>query len=115
MKHIHWLYGTAVTIGIVIWIGISMISGRREAFDSVLYYQIGIPVICFASALLGFVEPHQSWRWGALPFCGQFFWLLLTQGPGNLLPLGVIAFSILSVPSIISARIGAFVGRRRAT
>lgn len=96
------------------WAGISMVSGKREAFDSALYYQLGIPVICFASALLGFAEPHKPWRWGALPFCGQFFWLLFTQGPGNLLPLGVIAFSILSLPSIISARIGAFVRRRWA-
>ncbi len=90
-----------------------MVSGRRAAFDSTLYYQIGMPVICFASAVLGFLEPHEAWRWGALPICGQFFWLLLTQGPGNLLPLGVIAFSPLAVPSIISARVGAFVGRRR--
>lgn len=96
------------------WVGISMVSGRREAFDSALYYQIGMPVICLASAVLGFLEPRKSWRWGALPICGQFFWLLITQGPGNLLPLGMIAFSILSIPSIISARIGAFVGRKRA-
>jgi len=73
-----------------------------------------MPVVCLASAVLGFLEPRKSWRWGALPIYGQFFWLLITQGPGNLLPLGMIAFSILSIPSIISARIGAFLGRKRA-
>jgi hypothetical protein len=112
MKNTHWLYGMAVAIGIVVWIGISMVSGRREAFDSELYYRIGMPVVCIASAIFGFLEPNKSWRWGILPLLGQFSWMLLTQGPGNLLPLGMIFFSILSVPSIITARIGAFLGRK---
>ncbi|MBX3329681.1 MAG: hypothetical protein KF722_04710 [Nitrospira sp.] len=115
MKNTYWLYGIAVAIGIVVWIGISMVSGRREAFDSGLYYSIGMPVVCVASATFGFLEPKKSWRWGILPLLGQFSWMLLTQGPGNLLPLGMIFFGILSVPSIITARIGAFLGRKHAT
>jgi hypothetical protein len=43
---------------------------------------------------------------------GQFVWMLLSQGPGNLLPLGVIVFAVLSVPPIITARIGAFIATR---
>jgi len=115
MKNTYWLYGIAVAIGIVVWIGISMVSGRKEAFDSELYYRIGMPVVCLASAAFGFLEPNKSWRWGILPLLGQFSWMLLTQGPGNLLPLGMIFFGILSVPSIIAARIGAFLRRKRAT
>jgi hypothetical protein len=38
--------------------------------------------------------------------------MLCTQGPGNLLPLGIIVFGLLSVPSIITAKIGAFIRRR---
>jgi hypothetical protein len=40
--------------------------------------------------------------------------MLFTQGPGNLLPLGVVVFGVLSAPSIITARIGAFFGSKRA-
>jgi hypothetical protein len=43
-----------------------------------------------------FFEPNRSWGWGVLPMVGQFVWMLLSQGPGNLLPLGVIVFGVLS-------------------
>jgi hypothetical protein len=66
------------------------------------------------SATLGFVEADRPWRWGIAPLVGQFSWMLFTQGPGNLLPLGLVVFGVLSVPSIMTARIGAFFGSTRA-
>jgi hypothetical protein len=50
---------------------------------------------------------------GLAPFAGQFVWLLLNQGPGNLLPLGIIAFAVVSVPAVIAAMVGAYFGSRR--
>lgn len=114
MNKTYSMYGVAVAIGIVVWIGVSIASGRREAWDSGLYFSIGMPIICIASAGLGFVEPNRPWLWGVLPQLGQFLWMLLAQGPGNLLPLGMVAFGIFSVPSIITAMMGAMYGRRRA-
>jgi hypothetical protein len=66
------------------------------------------------SAALGFVEANRPWRWGVAPLVGQFSWMLFTQGPGNLLPLGLVMFGVLSIPSIMTARIGAFFGSKRA-
>ncbi len=54
-------------------------------------------------------RPH-----GFAPLIGQCSWLLFTQGPGNLLPLGLVMFGVLFVPSIITARIDAFFRRTRA-
>jgi hypothetical protein len=114
MKKDVWLYVIAIMIGVLTWGVISMISGRKEAWDSPSYFSVGMPVVCAASAILGFIESQKAWRWGIAPLVGQFFWMLFTQGPGNLLPLGLIAFGVLSVPSIITAKIGAFVRRRTA-
>jgi hypothetical protein len=114
MKKDYWLYGLAIVAGTVVWAVVSTVSGRREAWDSQWYFLIGTPVVCVVSAVLGFIEPGRPWRWGVAPLIGQFFWMLLTQGPGNLLPLGVVVFGVLSVPSIITARIGAFFGSKRA-
>ena len=114
MKKEYWLYVFAVVAGTVVWVVVSEASGRREAWDSQWYFLISVPVVCVVSAALGFVEPSRSWRWGVAPLVGQFSWMLLTQGPGNLLPLGVVVFGVLSVPSIITARIGAFFGSKRA-
>ena len=114
MKKDYWLYGFAIATGVLMWIVVSNASGRREAWDSQWYFFISVPVVCIASAALGFVEPNKSWRWGVAPLVGQFFWMVLTQGPGNLLPLGVVVFGVLSLPSIFTAQIGASIGRKRA-
>ena len=114
MKKDYWLYGVAVVAGIIVWVVVSAVSHKREAWDSKWYFLACMPVVCLLSAILGFVEPDRPWRWGVTPLAGQFFWMLLTQGPGNLLPLGVIVFGILSVPSVLTARLGAFVGKKAA-
>jgi len=114
MKRNHWLYLVAAACGAAIWILIALASGRKEAWDSNLYFSLGIPAVCLVSMVFGFFEPHRSWRWGVLPLVGQLAWMLLSQGPGNLLPLGVIVFGVLTVPSIIAARIGAAIARKTA-
>lgn len=115
MKKDYWLYGVTTVAGIIVWAVVSTISHRREAWDSESYFIFGMPVVCLVSAVLGFVEPGRPWRWGVAPLAGQFFWMLVTQGPGNLLPLGVIVFGIQSIPSIITAWLGAFVGKKAAS
>jgi hypothetical protein len=114
MKREHWLYLAVAVCGAAIWILIALASGRREAWDSGLYFSVGMPVVCLVSMTFAFFEPNRSWRWGGLPLVGHFVWMLLSQGPGNLLPLGVIVFGVLSVPPIIAARIGAFIARKTA-
>ncbi|TAJ97525.1 MAG: hypothetical protein EPO39_19295 [Candidatus Manganitrophaceae bacterium] len=108
MKKDAWLYSAAFLCGIATWVVVSTLSGRREAWDSELYFSMGMPTVCATSMILGFFEPKRSWRWGAVPMAGQFFWMLMKQGAGNLLPLGVIVFGLFSLPSIIAARFGAW-------
>ena len=115
MKKDYWLYGLAVVTGVLVWVIVSNASGRREAWDSQWYFLISVPVVCVISAALGFVEPRRLWRWEIAPLIDQFSWMLFTQGPGNLLLLGVVVFGVLSVPSILTVRIGAFLGNKRAT
>jgi peptidoglycan/LPS O-acetylase OafA/YrhL len=114
MKKEHWLLIAAAAGGALIWILISTASGKKEAWDSDLYFSIGIPAVCLLAALLGFLEPKRTWRWGAAPLAGQFLAMLLMVGPGNLLPLGIIVFAVLAIPPILVARLGAYLRNRVA-
>jgi hypothetical protein len=114
MKRDNWLYIVAILGGAAIWISVAAASGRREAWDSGLYFSVGIPAVCFLSMALAFFEPRRPWRWGVLPIVGQFAWMLLSQGLGNLLPLGIIVFGVLSLPSIVAALVGASIATRKA-
>ncbi len=107
-----WLYAIALAVGIAVWIAVSNATGKREAWDSEMYFSFGMPVVCVVALLLGIVEPRRAWRWGVTPLVGQFATMLITQGVGNLLPLGIIVFAVLSIPSVLAARFGAFVRTR---
>ena len=115
MKKAAGFHLIAAASGVLTWITVSAASGRTEAWDSGLYFSVGLPVVCIVSMAQGFFESRRPWRWGVAPLAGQFLWMLLSQGPGNLLPLGIVMFGVLSVPSVVAARIGAFVATRLAT
>jgi len=57
MKKDHWLYLATAAYGAAIWIAVAAASGRREAWDSELYFTTGMPL------------------------AGQFAVTLVTQGP----------------------------------
>lgn len=113
MKRDYLLYFASAAFGAAVWIAITQASGRREAWDSELYFIVGVPAMCIVAFLFALRRPKEWLLWGILPLAGQFFWLLISQGVGNLLPLGVIAFGVMSVPSVVAARIGAAIVRRR--
>jgi len=114
MKKEHCLLVIAAASGAAVWIILSKVSHRREAWDSELYFLIGIPVVCVVAACLAYIEPERSWRWAVTPFAAQAIWMVVSQGLGNMFPLGLVVFFVLSIPALLAASLGAFLGRRRA-
>jgi hypothetical protein len=112
VKRDHFLYVAAILAGVAVWISIGSATGRSEAWDSGLYFSVGIPIVCLVSLAIALIEPERAWRWGVLPLVGQFVWMLATQGPGNLLPLGLVMFAVLSLPPVIAAWIGAAIAKK---
>lgn len=87
MKREHWLYLLAAVCGAAIWIVIAVASGRNEAWDSGLYFSVGIPAVCLVAMACAYVEPNLSWRWGVLPLVGQFVWMPFHRDPAIYCPL----------------------------
>ena len=112
MKKDSWFYVIAALSGILVWVTVASVSGRQEAWDSSAYFEFGIPALCLVSLIMGYLSPDRAWRWGAVPLAAQLAWMLVTLGAGNLLPLGLIVGGILALPSILTARLGAFFRRR---
>jgi hypothetical protein len=109
-----WIPLFGACCGAAIWVAITLATGKREAWDSELYFTVGLPLTYAVSFLLGIVARRQ-WAWaGVAPFSGQFLALLGMAGVGNLLPLGLFLFAILSLPGVLAAWIGAWAGRRYA-
>ena len=96
-----------------LWAALVHVSGKREAWDSGLYWRVGLPVCYAASGIFGYLEPHCAWRWGLLPFVGQFVWMLVSEGVGSLMPLGAIAMGVLALPGVLLAIVGAALARKK--
>jgi len=104
-------YLIAATAGAGGWLWISAATGRREAWDSTSYFAVFLPALIAVTALLGFFFPRRIWRWPATAFASQALVLFVSNPTGDLLPLGLIVFGFLSLPSFI----GAWCGRLLAT
>ena len=97
----------AALTGAALEIGIHVLSGRREAWDSPQFWVIGLPAAVFISAVVGYRSRSNDWIWTALVVPSQVMTMMVRNGEvGGLWPLTVILSSILSLPFVIAAFIG---------
>ncbi len=100
MNRTSWAWTTAIIGGALLWLLAAAVSGRREAWDSSLYWMIAYPLSIALAGGLGYRVPHKPWRWGLAVMLAQAAVLVATGGDFGLLPLGLIVFSILALPAI---------------
>ena len=97
----------AVATGVVLELGIAVLTGRREAWDSGLYWTLGLPLTGMASVAIGYFARGRDWLWTCLVAPSQVMTMMVRSGElGGLWPLAVVLSSILSAPFVIAAFIG---------
>jgi peptidoglycan/LPS O-acetylase OafA/YrhL len=103
----------AAAVGIALGSAVSLVSGRREAWDAPAYWIVAYPAAILACAWLGYAYPERTWRWPLILFEFQFVAMCIRNGElGNLWPFGVALFAIIALPGMIAARVAARFGRR---
>jgi hypothetical protein len=107
-------YVVSVVTGLMSSVGVLLLTGimsgevaktlRREAWDTELYWLVGLP-LCYLVA--GWLGPQRIWRWPLVMMATQVLVMLLPSRSGfSLLPLGLVLFAILALPGILTAWIG---------
>ena len=111
-------HGAAFAAGLGICLAIGFISGRREPWDSSLYFTLGIPLMCAVIAWLACLYPVRAWRWTLSMALGQSLALAMGGGSLSLWPLAIVAMIVVSLPQfltgVIASRVGAGSARRSA-
>jgi hypothetical protein len=111
----YWPYCVALAGGASLWLGTMAASGRREAWDSPLYWSAAYPLCIALAALLAYAAAERPWRWALAVMLVQPVVMVLTSGGDfGLLPLGLILFAILALPPVLAARLGAWLRLRTA-
>ncbi|MGE3152851.1 MAG: hypothetical protein AB7G48_04850 [Nitrospiraceae bacterium] len=53
--------------GLLVCLVISIVTGRKEAWDSEVYFSVGIPIMCALIFAIGYRFPERAWRWTLSP------------------------------------------------
>jgi hypothetical protein len=112
-----WASLTMLGLGAASWIVVAIFGGRREAWDSEMYFA-ALPLIGLAAGAVSYFVPTRFWRWAFFPFLGQALVMTAQSSTGgagmSLLPLGLVVFAIFGAMCTIPAAIGAAAGRKVA-
>jgi hypothetical protein len=97
----------SILSGVALELGIHALSGRREAWDSPLYWTLGLPGAGLTAVLIGYLAQRGSWLWAAAIIPSQVTTMMVRNGDiGGLWPLMMILASILGVPFVVAAFLG---------
>lgn len=107
-------YAASSLCGLIVYLAITLASGKNEAWDDGSYYSIGIPVMCLAAFVIGYLFPARPWRWALSMAAGQSVGAILHGSSLNLLPLAMIFMAIISIPQFLAAFLGAKYATKKA-
>jgi hypothetical protein len=103
----------AAGIGMALWFGASLLSGRREPWDASTYWVIAYPLAILAAACLGYAYPERPKQLVFVLFAAQFVAMCVRNGElGSLWPLGLALFAVLALPGAVAAQLAARWRRR---
>jgi hypothetical protein len=104
--HPRWAYAIATAAGAIGWVAISEASGRREAWDSELYFTWFLPSLALIVATLAFFARERAWRWAFVPFGAQALVAFVQNPTANLLPMGLVVFAFYGAICLLPVRVG---------
>lgn len=94
-------FAVSAVAGLMVCLAISLATGRKEAWDSDVYFSVGIPIMCTLIFALGYRFPHRAWRWTLSMAVGQAIAMLSAGNSLSLWPLSLVAMTVLSVPQFV--------------
>jgi len=109
-KVVLYLADAAVAgMGFALWVLIPILTGKpgKEAWDSSIYFTVGIPAIAAVSGLLGYLLPNHWWHFGLAAFLSQAIYIIVKEPTANMLPPGLVVLAVFCVPYLAAACLGA--------
>ena len=104
-------FAISAIAGFAVCLAITVATGKKEAWDSSLYFAVGIPVMCVLAFAVGYVFPAKAWRWAFGMAIGQSVAILMGGGSLSLWPLAIIAMTILSMPQLVAALVASGIAK----
>lgn len=111
----YFPYATAALAGLVVCLAITITTGRKEAWDSGVYFVVGIPLMCVLIFALSYLFPIRAWRWTLSMAVGQSVAVALGGGSLSLWPLSIVAITVVSLPQLVAGSVASTLAKRKAS
>ncbi len=110
IKNKYWISIALALCGLAVWVLITSLTNRREAWDSVFFWRFGVPAMLLMNAVAGFIEPERIMLKGLLSISLQPAAMMVKSGEiGSMFPFGLIVFMVLGLLYSIGGVAGAFI------
>ena len=97
----------ALLTGVVLEIGVHALSGRREAWDSEIFWTAGLPLAMLAAFGIGWFSRGRAWLATLAVAPAQVLTMMVRSAEfGTLWPLTLILSAMLSAPFVAAAFVG---------
>jgi hypothetical protein len=104
---------SSIGIGVALEVVVSLVSGRREAWDSGFYWTVGFPFTLLASVAMGWMSERRDWVATILIVPAQVATMMVRSLEiGGLFPITVALSAILSAPFVAAAWLGSLMRSR---
>src|SRR3546814_16387769 len=91
-------YAFAVGGGTLLWLAAMAASGKREAWDSGIYWIGAYPLAILLAAWPGYEFPRRAWRWGLAILLAQAAPMAEPSPRFHMLPFGLQGVYFLALP-----------------
>lgn len=108
----YFSYAVSALSGLGVCLAISMVTGKKEAFDSEIYFSVGIPIMCVLIFAISYWFSEKPWRWTLSMAVGQSLAIVSGGNSLSLWPLAIIGMAILSVPQLITGMAASKLAKR---
>lgn len=106
-------YAVSFVAGLAVCLSITLVSGRKEAWDAPVYFSIGVPVMCVVIFAISYRFAQRTWRWALSMAVGQSVAIMMGGGSASLWPLAIIAMTVVSLPQFVVAMIAGRIAKKR--
>lgn len=106
-------YFFSALIGALVWIVIGAVVDTQEAWDSPVYFTVGLPVMALSVITVSGIWPSSPWRWAVFMVLPQAV-AMFCQGYSslNLWPLTLAMFFVLVLVLNVVAYLGSIIRKR---
>jgi hypothetical protein len=102
----------AIATGAALELGVQIVSGRREAWDSALYWTFGLPGAALVALIIGILSPKREWIFAFLIAPAQVATMMVRNAQvGNLWPLAIVLSAVVGAPFLAVAFVGSLIRR----